>query len=282
MRLLLVCLVAFAGVAGAEKTAPDAIDIMTYNVLYGFDHGKTFKKGVKWIGEQEPDILALQEFRGFSEEKFASAARAWGHEYTALYKRPKGMPLAISAKAPVEVVETIDEGINRGILVAKAYGIHFVVIHLTSGSKTAGQVRNRMKEAAAVRECVSALLEKKESVVLLGDYNALSPLDSTQHDADGKTADYTVLQGFLDLGLVDVVHERLKGTEAIKGSFPSFLIEDRYPDNFNPRRLSRIDFILMSPDLAPRCESAVIHQEGVVNAISDHYPVVVRLRLKER
>ena len=53
----------------------EEIPILTYNVLYRFNHGKATKIGAKWIAEQKPDIVALQELNNFKQGTFGNIAK---------------------------------------------------------------------------------------------------------------------------------------------------------------------------------------------------------------
>ena len=65
------------------------LKVMTYNVLTGFDWNQDSTRGtelIKWVNEQKPDVLALQEMNGFTDERLAIFAKKWGHDYSAFEK----------------------------------------------------------------------------------------------------------------------------------------------------------------------------------------------------
>ena len=100
--LKFICLLLLTLSCGAES-----VKIITYNVLYGFNHGKNIKDGQAWLKAQQADFIALQEMKGFDANKFAKLAKSWGHEHSYFYKRPQGMPLAFSSRFPISEVEEL-------------------------------------------------------------------------------------------------------------------------------------------------------------------------------
>lgn len=277
----------------AASFATGNFKIITYNVLYGFNHGKSVDKGVEWIAEQNPDVVAFQELRGFSQEKLRKKAQRWGHNYVHYFKRPKGMPLAITSKTPLSNIQEIGgQGIRRDFMVAETADLHFMVLHMTSQ-----RLFHRKRESKLMCKKLGAMLSAGKDVVALGDFNALSPLDrpylknlptfqkrmketpKKRANLNNGRLDYSIIQRYLDLGLVDVCHEVLPNSPVLKGSFPSTLLE-KIPNRQKQREvLRRIDFVFMSPALSKKVVGADIPREGLLNEISDHYPVIVELEL---
>lgn len=285
LSLLLSCFI----LSSLLLSAAPPLKIISYNVLYGFNHKKSIDEGVAWVADQKPDVIAFQEFRGFSKETLQGFAKQWGHDHVHLYKRSPGMPLAISSKFPITEVEEISKGIKRGFFVAKSADIHFVVIHMMSQKLSA-----RKKELQLISTTVKKLQQENKKVIVLGDFNSLSPLDKNylatktkrlKEMQEKKSAnlnngqfDYSILQGFYDLGLVDVCHEKLKGSPILHGSFPTTVAKKVSSPQIQEEMLVRIDFMLMSPDLAKAVTKADIPKGGALEKISDHYPVIVEIK----
>ncbi len=62
IRLALVALFTLTLAAGAAPCAgSDTLKIISWNVLYGFNHGRATRAGGHWIHAQNPDIVAFQE-----------------------------------------------------------------------------------------------------------------------------------------------------------------------------------------------------------------------------
>jgi endonuclease/exonuclease/phosphatase family metal-dependent hydrolase len=284
-----------AGCQSARTAGPaDRLTIMSYNVLYGFDKGKGLDAGTRWIAKQRPDVLALQELNGFTPAKLAEAARRWGHEHAVILKED-GFPVGLTSRFPIEVIERrVDRGADKvipnkfwhGYLHAKVAGVHYIVVHLSPSNY---QVRRY--EVAQLGPKIKALIAAGEHVVVLGDFNTHHPADreslETRPDVragrakgpidliDGQI-DFTVMRAFMDTGLEDVCLKLIEPSKRI-GSIPSRLAERAPTPELQAKLFERIDYILMSPRLAARCASAAIPHDEVLNTVSDHYPVIVKV-----
>lgn len=292
---LAISILVSGGCAGSNKASvaePRSFTILTYNTLYGFNHGKKIDDGAKWIAEQNPDVVALEELNGFTQETLERTAKTWGHHHARILKED-GFPVGITSKEPMETLEARVEGMHHGFLHCRASGIHFFVIHLSPHS-----LEVRRREAEILCGKIESLLERGESVVALGDFNAMSPLDREDLDRadsllnrmieserknahirnlDNGRFDYSVVQRLLDAGLEDPCPGRVDRAFPSRGigSFPS-QIGGKTSDQ-QEKENRRIDFVLLSPDLARRCLAAAIPRDAVLDQVSDHYPVVVTL-----
>ena len=150
-----------------------------------------------------------------------------------------------------------------------------------------------MREAAFITSEVQKL--ENTPYVVLGDFNAMSPMDADlnaqrpklleryrQGDSRqekyanlrDKEFDYSVISRFLGLPAIDVCQRFMPLDE--RYSFPApVLVGSYYEDATHIQRThQRIDFILTSPDLARKCTSATVAHDEVVQRLSDHYPVI--------
>ena len=268
----------------------ESVKIITYNVLYGFNHGKNIKEGQAWLKAQQADFIALQEMKGFDANNFAKLAKTWGHEHSYFYKRPHGMPLAFSSRFPISEVEELHKGVKRGFLKLKCRGINFIILHMTSQRLSA-----RKQELNYISPTISKLLKKKEKVIVLGDFNSLSPLDMKRlselddlleemrntprkkPNLNDNNFDVGIMTAFEDLGLVDLCHQHLQGQKDLQGSFPSTLIEKIPNREVQEKHLRRIDFILSDAINAKNLSQAAIPKGGELEKISDHYPIIIEL-----
>lgn len=281
----------------AEPAA--GLKIISYNVYVGFDKGKGLDAGSKWIAQQRPDVLALQELNSFTQARLEQAARAWGHEHAVILKED-GYPVGLTSRWPIEVIEKrVDRGKepalpNRfwhGYLHAKVAGVHYIVVHLSPSNY---QVRRF--EVAELSKKIKPLIEAGEPLVVLGDFNAHSPADRETllarpemvagrlklptNLADGQI-DFSVMQAFYDTGLEDVCVRLIPDPAQRVASLPSRILERSATPELQAKLLERIDFILMSKSLAGRCTSATISHDAVLDTVSDHYPVIVNVKPAE-
>ena len=273
--------------AGAVFAQP--LKVMTYNVWLGFNKKQHLEAGAEWIASQNVDVLALQELKGFNQERLEEAAKKWGHHHAVIFERKGGFPQGLTSKTPIKKIEQIQPENNpklRGTLHCKTAGIHFFVVHFDPRNYL-----NRQKEVAAVAERVKPLVDAGEKVVVLGDFNAHSPADKAVMDtklqllekwrakekegaryrsfAENGELDYSVVRSLLNAGLVDPAKEP-------KGTFPTRLLAPEDSAEEHAAKLHRIDFILMDKSFAKGSVLSFPRAE-VLNEISDHYPVIMEL-----
>ena len=151
------------------------IKIMTYNILTGFDWNADSTRGTKlieWVNTHKPDVLALEEMNGFTEERLSQFAKKWGHNYSALLKTT-GYPVVITSNQPIVVKEKLVEGMWHGMLHCETYGIDFFVVHLSPAD---WQFRRREADSIAIR--IKEVALANDQYIVLGDFNAHSPFDA--------------------------------------------------------------------------------------------------------
>ena len=286
-----------SGRPGAFDPAPNAppdvstersLRVLAYNVLYVFDHGNEIEAGSDWIRGQAPDVVALQELTSIPESRLEELAAGWGHEYSALLKT-SGFSVGLTSDREIVVVERLLDGLHHGCLHAQVDGIHVFVVHL---SPFKWEVRRN--EAALLLEHITPLLDAGAEVLVLGDFNALSPDDRALLEAEPRVLekalasdakhdhvtnlrdgalDFSVMQAFLDAGLQDTALPFLEATGATRWTFTTGIWTEE--KTTPPEYGTRIDFILASPALTRAAKDAQVVRAGVVNRTSDHYPVVV-------
>jgi exodeoxyribonuclease-3 len=255
------------------------LKLLSYNVWYGFTE-KTERKGdwLKFMIDQAPDIVSLQELNDYTPEKLAGDARKWGHSHSVLLKED-GFPTGITSSQSITEVKRMIEGFHHGLLSCKTHGIHVYAIHLHPSNWEI-----RVKEVELLLKEV-AKLPPNAKVVLVGDFNTFSPHDKAAYDqADdmipffkrldirtkGKNLrngqlDYRHLKNLEDAGFVDLIHRK---REAFIGTFPTPLRAD---EDMGPDR--RLDYIFASPGLAASCLTAKCIVNETTGLLSDHQPV---------
>ncbi|MEM1260402.1 MAG: endonuclease/exonuclease/phosphatase family protein [Bacteroidota bacterium] len=295
-KYFFVVAILFAGsTVCAQDSEPLPVKIMTYNIWNGFDWGKdTIRKAkfIEYIKDKAPNVLALQELCGYDEEQLRKDAKKWGHGYVQLLKTD-GYPTGLTSDRPIELKERLLSPFWHGLLHCKTYGIDFFVVHLSPADAL-----TRLKEAQQISRRIRSI--KSDSYIVLGDFNAFSPMDATwieENDAlrqryiestDEKYSnlrsgefDYSVISTFLGLPCVDVC---LGKTNLQEGdTFPTqiFMDEDQRKTGSKAQNSQRIDFILAAPLLAKRCIKADILNINGPHLLSDHYPVMAEFMLND-
>jgi len=250
---------------------PHRFRVVSYNVLVGFQNhrvGSPYRPGterkkniVSWLADQAPDVVALQEMNGYDEGRLRGEATGWGHPYAVMLKT-SGYPTALTSKRPIVVVERKLQGLHHGMMVCRTCGIDFVVVHLWpfKGDERLREVKVALTLAAKSRE-------EGRSVVVLGDFNAVSPADIPRFspaaheryagwrwEMRGDKPDTSVMESLLATGLVDAYAKHREET--------------------GPLPLPRIDFVLASPDLAETSTGARWITDADALKNSDHPAVV--------
>ena len=280
-----------------ESTTP--LKVMSYNVLYGFNHGKQIDAGAKWIASQSVDFLALQEMYKFTPERLSMLAKRWGHQHSYYYKRKpgKGISLAFTSKFPINDVQILEEGVNRGFLLLESGGIHFIVVHLTSQ-----RLGDRQQESSYISSTIKQLIEAGEKLVVLGDFNAMSALDHQRHsnmeielqamrdhpkkrlNLNANNFDTSILKSYYELGLYDSTYYQLIDSDKkdkLIGTWPSMAVKKVTSKEIQQQRFMRIDYILTSQNLVDNIIDADVLNRSdaqVLDQISDHYPVIMKLK----
>lgn len=103
--LLILCISVDSG--ARESTA--GLKVITYNIWNGFDWGKDDERRIalgSWLAAQNPDVVALQELCGYTDDKLQQDALQWGHQYSILLKTT-GYPVGLASNRPIELVEKL-------------------------------------------------------------------------------------------------------------------------------------------------------------------------------
>ena len=261
--------------------------IISYNVWYGFTKVPERKETwINWMKEQRPDIVSLQELNHYTPEQLAEDAKSYGHNYSVLLKE-EGFPTGITSRYPIEDIQRIREGFHHGLLRVKIQQMYFYVIHLHPSNW-----ETRKHEISIILEDIEQL-PSHASVVLAGDFNTFSPLDSVYY-AHGRLEpffndrdleyqeknlnqgelDYAVIQQVMDFGLVDLEASLRTDSYNFTGSFPTLI--EKEGEHGDQRRL---DYIFVSENLADKVEAAEIIATDSTLTLSDHLPVMVDLNL---
>lgn len=291
MRRLLIAFVILSGLLlnanAMQAQPPKELRIMTYNIFNGLEHGNTQQKEkfLKFIDQQKPDILALQELVDINAEELSKLAVSYGHPYSAIVKE-NGYPVGLTSKFPIEVISKQTEGFWHGMLHVRTAGLHFIVTHFSPFDW-----KFRKKEANKIVEYLKE--QKLDTCIIMGDLNAYSPFDADEmskhlailhqiQDWDKKNPqygnlknkqfDYEVISTFLANGFEDIIGRKVY--PAIKRmSFPAaFLYGWKWEDQRRTALSERLDYILVTNNLFPYCSQVMVHNGKEAEGISDHYP----------
>ena len=272
-----------------KTTHSISLKLITHNVWYGFTkQGEPrHAKWQRWMAEQAPDVVSLQELNGYTPQKLADDAHAWGHAYSVLLKQD-GFPVGITSRYPMTDVKRIRDGFHHGIIRCRIRGVWFFALHFHPSN-----FQRRIEEAALLKAEIAKLPDSEPQIVLLGDFNGFSPADRKVYDAEPRLTqffkqldtrdkalnlneghlDYGGIEAILSQGFKDVVAESRSGDVPFIGTFPTQLVA--HEDHGTPRRL---DYIFVSANLAEHVQEATILRDAATEQFSDHIPVAATLQ----
>ncbi|MBD0831624.1 sialate O-acetylesterase [Aestuariibaculum sediminum] len=284
---------------GKQETPHHAgkLKVLTYNIWNGFDWSKDNIRRAKlqhWVNLKQPEVVALQELLcNYTPEKLKEDAKSWGHAYSVLLKTT-GYSVGLTSRYPIRLKEKILEGMHHGALHCSILDIDFIVVHLHPGS-----INKRREESKVLLDKIERIKSNNEKYIVLGDFNAHSPFDAIFYEPEGDLLnrlkqnninkglngnidingdlDYSVLSSFLSIPMYDVVKNYTQDLDE-RGSFPGRVLGviNNETEAQLLSRLERIDYILVSPELAVKTVDAKVCN-GVENwYLSDHYPVLVQ------
>lgn len=270
------------------ESGHEKVRIISYNIFNGFDWGKDAdrqERFVNWIRQQDPEILALQELCGFTQEGLSALAKQWGHPYAVIVKE-NGYPVGITSKQPIDVKQKMLEHCGHGLLHVKTYGLDVLVTHLNPGN-----TNQRRMEAETITTYIKD--HALDTCLLMGDMNAHSPFDADYMEAtstdllmkyggqsspnllDGNF-DYSVISRFLSFPLIDVCQKFTDASE--RTSFPTPILMYLSRNKEVRKRVGeRLDYIFVTPALMTKVVDAFIYNGPENDYLSDHYPVGVDL-----
>lgn len=257
----------FAGFFGGELTPPPPIvraaedtptlTLMTYNVLYTSEDAAPVAAS---IAQAEPDVIAFQEL---PYPRAQALAQIMGERYP--YRTPVVadrcyVQVAIWSRYPILRVEEVDPDVFcrlRSVVIdfegqpMRVMGVHaWPYIGLDQESTEQG-FRWRHEQIDLILDMIEG---QPEPLVLLGDLNS---------------APMSEVYGTLSIHLTDAFIEAGWGLGHTWPAEGGYWYSVPYP-----ARLVRIDYVFHSAEW--RAEEAWV---GEWDGISDHHPVVARLRL---
>ena len=262
------------GLVNISLQAQQNFDVISYNVLKGFQHDSTnIERYIDWISEISPNVVAYQEMNGFTQKDLEDLAKRYGHSYAVMSKF-EGFPVALTSKHPIVNVRKVEDNMWHAFLYAYINDIHFFVIHYSPFDYKKRQEEMQLVLAHA------ATLPKDSKILIMGDFNSVDKSDAIQHTEDRLAKmrvseekhphirnlndgqmDYSVMQLLSDAGFVDTFW--LTNKESMCSATTS-----KYGQQWR-----RIDFMWASPTIASKVlKSTIIHDEKT-NVMSDHYPV---------
>jgi exodeoxyribonuclease III len=234
-----------------------------------------------WLHTARPDIVCLQELKATDAEFPADAIRSAG--YAAVWKGQRSWNgVAILARTAPIVTRTELPGDNADTqsryIEAAVSGILVACLYLPNGNPQPGpKFDYKLAWFARLTRHAAKLYKAGVPVALVGDFNVgpterdIYPTKSWDDDALLQPQSRAAFARLLKQGWVDTVR-------ALHADAPMYSYWDYKRRRWERDAGLRLDFILLSPDLAKRLKAAGVDRavRGEPNA-SDHAPVWVEL-----
>ncbi len=235
---------------------------------------------LKFLAEEKPDVLALQETKTVDNNFPHEAIQAAGYQVSfSGQKTYNGVALLSRSNISDVVVDipNLDDP-QRRLLAASIDGVRIINIYIPNGQAVGTEKYDyKFRWLNAFRDYLNTELTKHKHVVVLGDYN-IAPTDQDIHDPDrwrGKImcsdAERAWFQSLLRLGL----------TDAVRHSHPDQPMHSWWDYRMNAFRRHwgiRIDHLLATASMVPLHAGVASAYRGLERP-SDHAPVWVNFTL---
>lgn len=235
---------------------------------------------LEWLTQHDIDVLALQETKVVDLFFPAAAFEALGyHVYVAGEKSYNGV--AIISKFPIDSPLTdnpffVDPA--RRFLAATVQGVRLVNLYVPNGqSVLSDKYLYKLAWLEGVTQFLRQELEQYPELMVVGDFN-IAPTDQDVHDPSlwagsvlVSPAERAAFQALLSLGLSDTIRY-------FHPEVPNFTWWDYRQGAFRRNLGLRIDHVLLSRSLLPRCHAAMVDiLPRKATRPSDHAPVWVEI-----
>ncbi|WP_395643380.1 exodeoxyribonuclease III [Rudaea sp.] len=233
-----------------------------------------------WLGEAQPDIVALQETK-MEDSKFPREAIETAGYRVAFSGQKTYNGVAILAREEPRDIVTDIPGLDdpqRRILVASVGDLRIADLYVVNGQDVGtDKYTYKLDWLAKVRAFLAEEIRRYPNLVVLGDFN-ITPDDRDIYDPIAwkeqilcSTPERDALKAIIDLGLHDTF--RLFNDEA--GHYSWW---DYRQAGFRRNLGMRIDLVLASEALRARCRAANIDRvPRTWERPSDHTPVLLEL-----
>ena len=255
-----------------------ALKVATYNV--NGVNGR-LPRLVDWLATSAPDVVCLQEIKTTEEKCPANALADAG--YGSLWHGQRshhGVAILAKGDDPVEVRRGLPgdpSDVQARYLEAEVKGLVAASVYLPNGNPQPGpKFEYKLAWFERFNAHARTLIESGRSVVLAGDLNVVPTKADIynewlwREDAVVQPETRAAFRTLLEQGWIDTTR-RLHPDERVY----TFWVNDAA---FRRNAGFRMDFLLLSPDLAPRLvATGVDAAERGKERASDHAPVWVRL-----
>ena len=235
---------------------------------------------VKWLGEEKPDVVVLQEIKTVDEAFPRAEIEALGYNVET-HGQKSWNGVAILSLLPFDEVSRGlpgDDGDEQARLIeavvsVESGAVRICGIYLPNGNPVDSEkFPYKLAWMRRLETYVQSRLALEEPFILLGDFNIIpEPIDA--HDPDAWWGDALFRPESLErwrtltnLGLTDALRQVTPA--------PAYTFWDFQAGAWRRNAGIRIDHLLLSPQAADRLENVVVHKDvRGWDKPSDHVPV---------
>ncbi|MDB5178998.1 MAG: putative endonuclease/exonuclease/phosphatase-family protein [Patescibacteria group bacterium] len=254
--------------------------LMTYNILNG--GGDRLGLIAKIINESSPDFLTINEANGFDEnhnKKLKDLSHATNMPYYHLALSGEyDYHVAVLSKLPLKHIDELHPMMRAGISVVLDSDIGEISIigaHLTPYSESL-----RLPE-------INLLITNQRghaNRILMGDMNSLSKNDNYSHSIVQYFNEPQLKQFTKNENLQFEIIEAIEASDYVDAAVElGRQSENTLPASSNKdiaHANTRLDYIFVSPSLKSKLAGYSVIKNELTEQASDHYPVLVELRLR--
>jgi len=236
-----------------------------------------------WLGEHQPDVLALQEIKCETAAFPADIFRAANYEHSQAAGQKAYHGVAMISRRPFEVIYAALPGdeadAQARYLEIKVNNLHVINIYAPNGNPVGTEkFIYKLAWLARLEARLAELMKNLTPFVVMGDFNII-PEERDCHDPIAWQGDAlfqpesrAAWRRLINLGLTDAVRMFHPRNEI-------YTFWDYQAGAWARNHGIRIDHILMSPTVADRCTGAGVDKSPRGrDQPSDHVPVWVDLR----
>jgi exodeoxyribonuclease-3 len=241
---------------------------------------------LRWLGEEKPDIVVLQEIKSIDEAFPRSEIEALGYNLET-HGQKSWNGVAILSLLPFDEVtrglpgDDSDEQARliEGVFSVESGAVRVCGIYLPNGNPVESEkFPYKLSWMRRLENFVADRLALEEPFVLLGDFNLIpEPIDA--HDPKAWWGDALFRPESLERWRV-LTHLGL--TDALRAvtAEPSYTFWDLQAGAWRRNAGIRIDHLLLSPQAADRLQDVTVHKDvRGWDKPSDHVPVEGEFRL---
>jgi len=247
----------------------------------------------EYLRTRDVDVIGFTECNNWDVLGVQRIAEKFGFQYAEWLEVKSSYHIVIVSKLPIERQgDSISEApFHHGLLHVKIGGVHVLEVHMSPENSGERQAEAQAVARVAAGESVRA----GEPLVVMGDFNNVSPADKSVHAEQrvqetmlsssrakklekrhmkNSQLDYDPIQVLIEAGLVEVYPDGAPGQ--LQWTYPTKLRDDQRDD---PK--IRIDYFFVNQACRDRYHlSSQILVGDAPDSLSDHYPISAQLILK--